>query len=179
MVIAIGGISRSGKSFLAMSLKEFFIEDGYSVCHLDQDDYVLPEAEIPLIDGHVDWEIPASIDWDRLTKAIDVSSESYNVVLLEGLLIFNQVALLKKYDYTICLTLDYQDFVDRKRIDLRWGKEPDWYIDHIWRSHLKYGQFPTDQQPNLTLKTNTPIASGAIYKAIISTINPTRRIGFK
>ena len=31
-------------------------------------------------------------------------------------------------------------FYKRKREDTRWGKEPDWYIDYIWDSYLKYGR---------------------------------------
>ena len=61
----------------------------------------------------------------------------------------------------IYLTLKEETFLERKRKDLRWGREPEWYIDHIWKSHLMYreeqevldkmliisGEYPVDLKP--------------------------------
>jgi hypothetical protein len=38
--------------------------------------------------------------------------------------------------------IDKETFLKRKARDLRWGKEPRWYMEHIWDSYLKFGLVP-------------------------------------
>jgi nicotinamide/nicotinate riboside kinase len=142
MIIGIGGISRSGKSILAKKLKEEFEKQHMKTVILEQDVFVLPEQSIPMIRDHVDWEVPESIDWIRLKEAIAQQNEDNEVVIVEGLMAFWDKSLLKMYDRRIFLDLDRDSFMARKRTDLRWGLEPDWYIEHIWNSFLVYGQMP-------------------------------------
>jgi hypothetical protein len=51
----------------------------------------------------------------------------------------------KLYDRKLFVEIDRDTFMKRKHFDFRWGKEPDWYIEHIWESFLKYGQPPQDE----------------------------------
>ena len=151
MIIGIGGVSRSGKSFLGKALQEKFSLAGKSVEVLDQDDYVLPSQDIPLIRDHVDWEIPESIDWARFKEAISLAQLRCDIVIAEGLMVFWNESINRIIDKRIIITLSQKEFFNRKRVDLRWGKEPEWYIQHIWDSFLKYGKLPDGMDPDIIL----------------------------
>ena len=63
MIIGIGEVSNAGKTTLATRLKEKLSPLRISV--LCQDNFARPTFEIPLINDHVDWEVPESIDLAR------------------------------------------------------------------------------------------------------------------
>ncbi|MCA6078511.1 hypothetical protein [Fulvivirga sedimenti] len=149
-VIGIGGTSRSGKSSLAISLSE--VLENATVIH--QDEF---NAEIlPRIRDHVDWEIPAAVDFKKIISSIEEKQLSYDHIVVEGILIFAHPGLNSLFDKRIVLTIDEESFKKRKRLDLRWGQEPEWYIQHIWDSHLEYG-FPPQKFDQLVLNTSTSI----------------------
>ncbi len=136
MVIGIGGISNAGKSSLAKEIKKQFLHE--EVIILCQDDFVFPKNLIPEINGHINWEIPESIDFDRYSRELTMQISSNEIVITEGIFAFHNMEANKLIDKKIYLTLDRETFVKRKVNDLRWGKEPTWYIDHIWDCHKKY-----------------------------------------
>jgi uridine kinase len=139
MIIAIGGISNAGKSRLAKQLAKYYrYQKKVSAIILCQDDYVRPTGEILLINGHTDWETPDSIDYDRYYDAVAKSKKQYDIVIAEGLFVCYDPRLLRLYDKFIYINIDKTTFFNRKRKDLRWGKEPEWYIEHIWQSNNKY-----------------------------------------
>jgi len=147
-IIAIGGVSRAGKSFLADRLATQLGRD--SVRILCQDDFVLPVGQIPMVRDHIAWETPASIDFNRLRQTL-AASGSFRWVIVEGLLVYSDPLLLKSFDFTIFIDIPKELFLARKGTDLRWGAEPDWYIDYIWESFLVHGQFPAGWDPDLRL----------------------------
>ncbi len=136
MVIGIGGISNAGKSKLSLSIKNYFTNKKVEI--LCQDDYVFPKEQLPVIKDHIDWECPESIDFNKYEKAAISSIELNEIVIIEGIFAFNNDSVNNLIDKRIFLTLDRRFFFMRKINDLRWGKEPDWYIEHIWNSHKKY-----------------------------------------
>jgi len=136
--IAIGGVSRSGKTFLSEILSRYL--ENSIVIH--QDTYIPPEHEIPLINDHIDWERPEAIDWISFENAIIKAKQSYKYVIVEGLFAFWNEKIDHHYDKHIFILLSKPVFEQRKREDLRWGAEPDWYIEHIWQGHLRYGFKP-------------------------------------
>ncbi len=144
MVIGIGGISNAGKSTLASKLKNLY--DTKKVAILCQDDYVFPKDKIPLINDHIDWERPESIDFKRYYEVVQNSILNNDIVIIEGIFAFHDQKVVDMMDKKIFLTLDQKFFFMRKSNDLRWGKEPDWYMEHIWDSHIKYrnGGIPKD-----------------------------------
>jgi len=137
MVIGIGGVSNAGKTTLATRLAKQL--EPLRVKVLCQDDFAKPLAEIPLIRSHMDWETPLSIDLVKYYKHILEANETYDVVIAEGLFAFCDQHLNKHYDKRIFLTISKRVFWERKSKDLRWGKEPEWYMEHIWQSHFKCG----------------------------------------
>ncbi len=142
MIIGIGGSSNSGKSALAETLASYFKLHNKKVVIFCQDDYTFPTPEIPKINGHTDWEIPESIDFDKLIDTVKSELSKNDIVIVEGHLIYSSPVLNKTFDKRIFVNIDKDTFFKRKRLDLRWGKEPEWYINHIWESFLKYGQPP-------------------------------------
>ena len=142
MIIAIGGVSRAGKSTLSRLLKAKIEALGVSVTIIEQDKYVYKEKDIPKIKDKVDWESPKSINFEKFDKAITSAGKKYDHVIVEGLLVYYQEKLVKKFSRSIFLKIPKTLFVTRKKIDLRWGSEPEprWYINHIWESYKRYGE---------------------------------------
>jgi len=166
-IIGIGGISRSGKTFLANGLAAKLVASGRKVMVFDQDNFVFPVDQIPLYQGHTDWEIPESIDFDKFRMAVVKASEEYEYVIAEGLMVFYDPVIYKLFDKSIFIKISKEEFLNRKKYDQRWGKEPDWYIDHIWEGYLKYGQFPAGQYPDLLLDGNQLFDIEQIHQQVI------------
>lgn len=169
-IIGIGGVSCAGKSKLADELSLRFRESGYRTITIDQDEYVFPISEIPLVRGHTDWECPESIDFESFEEAIGNASASHDIVIAGGLMVFWESRISKIFDFRIFIKIPLDEFRRRKRKDLRWGKEPEWYIDHIWNSYLEYGQFPYGIEPDLSIDGTGTLNTDDIYKTILSDI---------
>ncbi len=137
MIIGIGGVSNAGKSTLARKIRNLFPERKTTI--LCQDDFVKPHYELPHIGNHIDWELPETIDFQYYYNRILIASRNSDLVIAEGLFAFYNPALNRLYDKKIFITISKETFYKRKKRDVRWGKEPHWYIDHIWESYLKYG----------------------------------------
>ena len=137
MIIGIGGISRAGKSMMAETVLGLYPD--IQVSELSQDDYVIPEAEIPRIRGEIDWECPESMDFDRFRRALVTAHQRADMVIGEGILVFYESRLNRMFDRRIFITISESTFRLRKVKDLRWGPFPEWYVDHIWESYQKFG----------------------------------------
>jgi nicotinamide/nicotinate riboside kinase len=155
MIIGIGGISTAGKSKLANRLKEYFSDKKVSV--LCQDNYAMPTAQIPMINGHTNWEIPESLDFDKFYNLILEEKKSNDIVIAEGLFVFYEKRLLELFDKKIFMTISKETFLERKSIDLRWGKEPEWYMEHIWKSHHNYCSSVEARKDTFILSGENPI----------------------
>ncbi|MBW6490934.1 MAG: hypothetical protein K0B15_07025 [Lentimicrobium sp.] len=136
--IAIGGVSRSGKTFLAEMLGNFLVDS--LIIH--QDKYIPDKKDIPTIKDHIDWERPEAIDWKAFRNAIVHAKQSFKYVIVEGLFVFLDENINQYYDRHIFISLSKEVFLKRKKEDHRWGVEPDWYIEHIWEGHITYGNLP-------------------------------------
>lgn len=149
MIIGIGGVSMAGKSTLAAAIKTQYPRKKVSV--LCQDDYVFSQSQIPKIDEKTDWENPTSIDFDDFLASLLARKMEYDVVIAEGLFAFYDSMLSSYYDKKLFIEISESAFYERKRKDERWGIEPDWYIQHIWESYLKFGVLPENQKGILVL----------------------------
>jgi uridine kinase len=152
MVIGIGGVSRAGKTTLAIKLKRRL--KGKTINILNQDDFV-KKTGLPTIHGHIDWEHPDSLDWKSLRAAVLISSRNYDITIVEGLFAFYDQTINRKYDHSLFVHIQKELFFKRKRADTRWGKEPDWFIHHIWSSYKKFGQLPVSLKEVLWIEGNT------------------------
>ncbi len=148
-VIGIGGVSNSGKSRFAEILKVNLPDKKVKI--ICQDDYIHPQYEIPQIKDHIDWESPESINFIAFKEAILNSKEIFDIVIAEGFLAFYDPRINLLYDNKIFIKISKETFLKRKRKDLRWGKEPEWYIKHIWQRFLKNGQPLADKKKLLII----------------------------
>lgn len=150
-VVAIGGVSRAGKSTLANWLHQQL--PGSVV--LSQDDFPNDEKHIPQIRDRIDWEHPQSIHWYHWKRAIDSQLPDCSYLILEGLFAFRpESEVIIQPDLRYYLSIDQDRFLKLRRQETRWGIEPEWFIRHVWDSHFLYGVPGPDQtahkyhQPN-------------------------------
>ncbi len=164
-IIGIGGCSRSGKSRLARRIKEQL--SSKKVLLLDMDDYVLPESQIPKIRDRTDWERPESVNYQKLIEIINEKKSNYDLIVVEGILVFNNSALNKLFDKTIWMQISKETFLERRREESRWGSEPAWFLEHVWESHLRFGRHPTAD----FVISGEGEAPSTVIKAIIHHLN--------
>lgn len=145
-LVLIAGVSRSGKSSLARELCSRLDK----AIHLDQDNFVKAEDEIPLINDRIDWETPESIDWPRWHQAIENALSENDYVISEGIFALNDIGLITRASLTLLLELDETQFKARRKQETRWGLEPDWFIQHVWDLHQLYHN-PHHIRPDITL----------------------------
>ncbi|MCH7513305.1 MAG: hypothetical protein IH947_05090 [Bacteroidetes bacterium] len=101
LVVGIGGVSRAGKSTLSKRLKNRL--PGIRIIILDMDDFVFPENEMPRINDEPDWETPESIDYTKLSGRINETKAEYDLVIVEGILIFCDESLNSLIDKKLFL----------------------------------------------------------------------------
>ncbi len=154
MIIGIGGVSNSGKSALADRLKSAF--QTKSVAVVCQDDFTIPAQKIRKTGDHIDWENPQSMDFKNFRRVIIDVAKDHEIAIAEGLMVFYDPEVNRLFDKRIFVDLPYEVFARRKSADLRWGKEPGWYIDHIWNSFLQFGQPPQYGQPVIHIDGTQP-----------------------
>jgi nicotinamide/nicotinate riboside kinase len=144
MIIGIAGVSRSGKTTLADLIQKKLIMKGETATVLHQDDFVMPENEIPKIRHRIDWECPQSIDFQRFKSKILEAKKQYKHVITEGLLNFWDADINLLFDKKIFVQISKETFLERRNKEKRWGFEPKWFYEHVWKSHEKYGKIGLD-----------------------------------
>jgi nicotinamide/nicotinate riboside kinase len=136
-LIAIGGISRSGKSTLAYQLASALSILGLKASVVSQDDFCLPSSKLPIINEIPDWEQPETMDWLKYHEHIRQLETSNDWIILEGLFVFDDQLFSGQYDHEIILDIDYDTFMQRRNKEQRWGKEPSWYVQYVWDVYQK------------------------------------------
>lgn len=164
LIIGIGGVSRSGKTTLAEQLLKLFPDRTKAV--INQDEYIHSAFQMPLIEDQLDWEDPASLDFQQMYYDITWLGENVEVLIVEGLFAFFYPELRERYTKKILVEIDYQTFLKRKQEDTRWGEVPDWYFRHIWNSYHKFG-VPEDLSEYHLVDGTLPIDLAATRKYIL------------
>jgi len=149
MKLGIGGISRAGKTRLANYIKELYPDRKLII--LCQDDFVFDQDKLPIIRSVIDWESPASIDFEKFLDAINMAARDYEIVIAEGLLVFYDPQINTEFEKKIFVHIDEDVFRKRKYKDTRWGSFPEWYVGHIWDSYWKYGRIESKRTDFLYL----------------------------
>ncbi|OYT16755.1 MAG: hypothetical protein B7C24_06190 [Bacteroidetes bacterium 4572_77] len=147
MIIGIAGVSRAGKTSMALQIQKWV---GTTNCIiLSQDDYIQDLAKMLKVRDHVDWEHPSSIDYTALLVAVQKAHISSKVVIVEGHLAFCHPEMNLLFDKRIFIHISKEAFLLRKTLDNRWEDEPDWYIEHIWNQHFVHGVIPLEMKDNV------------------------------
>lgn len=152
-LILIAGVSRSGKSTLAEKLTNKL----GNCIKIDLDEFILPEDQLPRINELIDWERPETVDWFRLLDFIKGKKQGKEYIIVEGIFALSDKSLIDKSDFIVLLEIDKRTYLNRRKAETRWGNEPEWFLEHVWESHLKYHN-PHKIVPNLIM--NHPTATG-------------------
>ncbi len=155
-VIGIGGVSRSGKSSFATLIQIMLLSAGKSTRVFDMDDYMVAIEKIPKIRDRTDWEHSNSVDWDKLIGEIHLTPEV--VVIVEGIFVFANDDLLHMLDIKIKMNITRETFLERRKAETRWGEEPEWYLEHVWRSNNELNQLA---KADITINPDRPLESAA------------------
>lgn len=121
---------------------------------IHQDEYVLPKHLSPKIKDQIDWERPETIDWLRLKKTIEEAISAYDFIIIEGIFTLSDSGILSAADFSICLHIEKSTFLERRKKETRWGNEPDWFLEHVWTSHLQFSN-PHKVRPDVSLEDFT------------------------
>jgi len=124
-------MSRAGKSRLAKDLMAILP----NCTHIDQDDFVKDQEFLPFVQDRIDWEQPETLDWRTLRSEVNYQLNKVEYVILEGIFAFNDSSLVKRAAIQVYLTIDKAHFLEERRVETRWGDEPDWYLEHVWNTH--------------------------------------------
>jgi nicotinamide/nicotinate riboside kinase len=143
MLVGIGGCSCSGKTTLAEALVWHYRTQNKTAIALHQDDFVRKTSDIPLINDRTDWEVPASMDFEKMEAVVGFFQQHFEVVIVEGLFAFAFEPLCQLYDHCFFVEISEEVFKQRRKAAQRWGAEPDWFVQYVWDSFLKHGQPPT------------------------------------
>ncbi len=81
-------------------------------------------------------------------------------------MVYYDKRLVKLFDRKIFIDISKDTFLNRKVEDLLWGREPDWYIEHIWGSYLKYGTIPKDDPSYLVIKGDGIVDLEKVYEFV-------------
>lgn len=154
--IGIGGVSRAGKTTLAEYISNLYPKK--KALLISMDDYVLDEKNIPRIKDRIDWETPASVDYERIRQTIEENINKYDLIITEGILIFYSDEVNRLFNKRIFIDIPKSLFYIRRHSDKRWGEEPKWYIDYVWDSYLKYGKLTEDFSDTLYLSGDEPFS---------------------
>ncbi len=150
--IGIGGVSRAGKTSLSNYIKSLYPKK--SVYLIEMDNFVRNEADIPKIKDYTDWEHPISVDFDKIKNRLKEAICQYDIVITEGILIFYSEELNRLFDKRIFINIPKNMFFKRRLQEKRWGAEPDWYLDYVWESYLKYGKLKDSDNSTLYIYGN-------------------------
>ena len=123
-------------------------ERGETAAVISQDDFVFDKNIIPKIRNKTDWECPESVDFQRYRKEIVDKKTQFQHVITEGLLNFWDAELDALLDRRLFCSIKKDIFFDRRLKEKRWGFEPKWFIEHVWKSYLKYGQTVLSEPKN-------------------------------
>ncbi|KAL8730286.1 MAG: hypothetical protein Q9166_004169 [cf. Caloplaca sp. 2 TL-2023] len=69
-VVALSGLSSTGKSTIASILPSIFPPPRYTLIILHVDDFYKPQSELPLREELLDWDCVESLDWPRLEDTV-------------------------------------------------------------------------------------------------------------
>ncbi|KAI4203306.1 MAG: hypothetical protein LQ350_002003 [Teloschistes chrysophthalmus] len=70
LVVAISGLSSTGKSTVASYLPSIFQPPNFTVTILHVDDFYKAQVDLPKREGLLDWDCADSLDWPRLEDAV-------------------------------------------------------------------------------------------------------------
>ncbi len=168
-IIGIAGGSASGKTTLSSFLCNCLNEIGIRVTVVSMDSYYFPEEKLPRVKGcvdegkiYLDYNHPDSFDVELLNRDIDSfrSSDEFDVIIVEGLLVLHEKDILKKLDLKVFVDCSADERIVRRiRRNMKWGHTfdniADVYIDLVRFRHDEYVE-PTKRAADIIINGSMP-----------------------
>ncbi|KAK5970237.1 hypothetical protein GCK32_000854 [Trichostrongylus colubriformis] len=151
-VLAIAGCTNSGKTTIANTLKEKFIEQGATVHVIHQDEFFYPEEKVEKVQRkkgnkpsfYYNYDCVSAYDHGELANNIKAASLTYDYTVVEGNMLTECIDILKLCDRVMFFTLDLETC--RRRRSKRSYDPPDMpgYFDEVvwpaYQQHLQRAQ---------------------------------------
>ena len=162
LVVGLGGVTNGGKTTMCHLLERLFSSNKYNfrVKSLHMDDYYRSEDDphhIYLEEfNHHDWDCLNALDINRFIDDYQSFRSKYDLLFVEGFLIFN-IPLLYKAHYRFDLAYYFDMSYDecRQRRLKRNYNPPDpigYFEGHVWNVYVKNKKEAFEQNKDLKLK---------------------------
>jgi len=177
-VVGIGGGSASGKTTISKILTQKL--EGASVKSIHMDSYFKkpedrPVSTAPIVGKeYMDDNHPLTMELDRLSKDLSnaIASETYDVIIVEGLLTLWDEAILDQLDLKLFVDCRADERIVRRiKRNMRWGQTfeqiTDVYLDLVRYRHDEFVE-PTRWRADFVINgsTNSELALEIIEKYI-------------
>lgn len=136
-VIVIAGVTCGGKTTITNNLTNTF--DNLSILH--QDDFYYSNYKdhlksIPELDYHL-WDTINAFDMDKMIATIN--SQTSNILVLEGILLLDDIRILKLSDLFIFIILDKETCWKRRQSRTYLPPEPAGYFEnYAWPEYERH-----------------------------------------
>jgi nicotinamide/nicotinate riboside kinase len=165
LVVALGGVTNGGKTTVCEKIAQIFHSDDYHlhVRTLHLDDYYWPSDDVRhthLIEyDHHDWDCLTALDIDRFLRDLQATRYQCDLLLVEGFLVFNILALSVslnddlRFHLAYYFDLPYEECA-RRRLQRQYDPpDPDGYFQgHVWPAYVKAKKEVFEQNANLQVQ---------------------------
>lgn len=137
LVVVITGVTCGGKTTISNNLKNTF--DNISIIH--QDDFYYTDYDqhleiIPELNYHM-WDTINAYNMDHLIASVE--SETSNILLLEGINLFDDVRIFRLADLSFFIVLDKDNCWERRKARKYLPPEPPEYFEkYAWPEYEQY-----------------------------------------
>jgi len=137
-VIGISGVTCGGKTTVARIIKSK-LEKKNSVFLYSQDDYYKDEKEINIDNnGFVKWDCVQAVDFKALIKDVNCALKKYEIIIVEGTLIFMNKDLNQLFMKRFFLNLDFEEAQKRRKERIYDPPDVDGLFEkHVWPEYVK------------------------------------------
>lgn len=173
LVILIAGVTCGGKTTIAKNLTNTF--DNLSILH--QDDFYYSNyndhlKSIPELNYHM-WDTISAYNMDKMIASIN--SQTSNILVLEGILLLDDIRILKLSNLIFFILLDKNTCWKRRQTRTYLPPEPDGYFEnYAWPEYEKHLEIIKKIEKNIiflngsdSIDVNTSIVVNYIKKQLL------------
>lgn len=162
LVVGLGGVTSGGKTTMCLSLEHLFSSNQYNlrVKSLHMDDYYHPDDDphhlhLDKFDHH-DWDCLEAIDTERFIADLKSNRLKYDLLFVEGFLIFNLSTTEKNhhlFNLAYYFDLPYEE-CRKRRLERDYDPpNPDGYFEeHVWNAYIKAKQEAFERNKDVGLE---------------------------
>lgn len=178
IVVGLGGVTNGGKTTMCRALEKFFSSESkhlrLKTFHLDDYFRLIDDPQHIYLTEYKtqDWDCLSALDLDRFVSDLKSDRDRYDLILVEGFLIFN-IPSESLYDLSYFFDLPYDECCRRRSERVYEPPDPEGYFQgHVWLAYLKAKKDAVEQMKtaSFTLVDTTEESFETIQKNIIDGI---------